>query len=270
MHSAGRESRASWPVAGVSDAGYRITMTHRPSEHRGQDYFATTRWTMVLAAGGATPKTDGALADLCQTYWVPLYTYLRRKGHQPAEAEDIVQAFLARLIEKSALAAADPHRGRFRSFLISSLQHFTANLRDHDLAQKRGGSVKMLSLDFANAEEAYHREPWTDLTPEKIFDRRWAVELLNLVLQSLEAEFSTAGKQDLFVALKPVLTGDTGKLGHAQIAASLGMSADAVKMSASRLRKRYRELLRETIADTVASPQEVDDELRHLFAALAG
>lgn len=245
-------------------------MAHPSHEHRGKDYFATTRWTMVLAAGDRTPKADDALAELCQTYWVPLYSYLRKKGHQPAEAEDIVQAFLARLIEKAALAAADPHRGRFRSFLISSLQNFVANLRDQELAQKRGGKLKKFSLDFNTAEEAYHREPWTDLTPEKIFDRRWAIDLLNLVLNRLEAEYAKAGKSRLFDRLRPALTGDTAGLAYADIAAELKISADAVKMAVSRLRKRYRELLRQSIADTVASPDEVDDELRHLFAALSG
>jgi DNA-directed RNA polymerase specialized sigma24 family protein len=133
---------------------------------------------------------------------VPLYSYLRKKGHQPAEAEDIVQAFLARLIEKAALAAADPNRGRFRSFLISSLQNFVANLRDQELARKRGGHLKKFSLDFNTAEEAYHREPWTDLTPEKIFDRRWAIDLLNLVLTRLEAEYTKSGKSRLFERLR--------------------------------------------------------------------
>src|SRR5277367_2148539 len=130
-------------------------MKHSPHENAGKDYFATTRWTMVLAAGRASPQANQALAQLCQNYWVPLYSYLRKKGHQPAEAEDIVQAFLVRLIEKAALAAANPNRGRFRSFLISSLQNFVANERDHDLAQKRGGSLKKFSLDVGSAEEAY-------------------------------------------------------------------------------------------------------------------
>jgi RNA polymerase sigma factor (sigma-70 family) len=225
---------------------------------------------MVLAAGDRTSKADQALAQLCQTYWVPLYTYLRKKGHQPAEAEDIVQGFLARLIEKSALGAADRNRGRFRSFLITSLQNFVANLRDQELAQKRGGGLKKFSLDFGSAEEAYHREPYTGLTPEKIFDRRWAVELLNLVLNRLQDEYVKSGKSNLFDRLRPALTGDAEGIGYAEIASELNLSTDAVKMAASRLRKRYRELLRKNIADTVASPEEIDDELRHLFAALSG
>jgi len=225
---------------------------------------------MVLAAGRASPQANQALAELCQNYWVPLYAYLRKKGHQPADAEDIVQAFLARLIEKASLTAADPNRGRFRSFLISSLQHFVANLRDQDLAQKRGGNLKKFSLDFRTAEEAYHREPWTDLTPEKIFDRQWAIDLLNLVLSRLADEYAKSGKAQLFERLRPALTGDAQGIGYAELAAEIGISADALKMAVSRLRKRYRELLRQNIADTVASPEDVDDEIRRLFAALSG
>jgi RNA polymerase sigma-70 factor (ECF subfamily) len=240
--------------------------SHQPA---GKGYFATTRWSMVLAAGHSTSGADEALTELCQTYWVPLYTYLRKKGHGPDEAEDIVQDFLTNLIEKTALAAADPNRGRFRSFLISSLQNFLANRRDRDLAQKRGGTVKKFSLDFGSAEEAYHREPWTELTPEKIFDRRWAIELLNLVLNRLRDEYANADKAQLFEQLSPTLTGDDAD-GYAAIAARLHISADAVKVAVSRLRKRYRKLLRESIAHTVASPEDVDDELRHLFAALSG
>lgn len=225
---------------------------------------------MVLAAGRASPQANQALAQLCQNYWIPLYAFLRKKGHQPAEAEDIVQAFLATLIEKASLAAADPNRGRFRSFLISSLQNFVGHLRDQELAQKRGGNVKKFSLDFRSAEEAYHREPWTNLTPEKIFDRQWAIDLLNGVLSHLADEYAKSGKARLFVRLRPALTGDADSVGYAEIASELQLSVDAVKMAASRLRKRYREVLRQNIADTVASPEDIDDELRQLFAALSG
>ncbi|HEY8748672.1 MAG TPA: sigma-70 family RNA polymerase sigma factor [Tepidisphaeraceae bacterium] len=245
-------------------------MNCRPHEHVGKDYFATTRWTVVLAAGTGSPQANQALAQLCQNYWVPLYAYLRKKGHKPADAEDIVQAFLARLIEKTALAAADPNRGRFRSFLISSLQNFVANRRDRELAHKRGGNLKKFSLDFNTAEEAYHREPWTDLTPEKIFDRRWAIDLLNLVLSRLQDEYAKSGKSKLYERLRPALTGDAQGIGYAEIASELQISSDAIKMAVSRMRKRYRELLRQNIADTVASPEDVDDELRHLFSALSG
>jgi RNA polymerase sigma-70 factor (ECF subfamily) len=236
----------------------------------GHGYFATTRWTVVLAAGEGKPRAHEALSELCQIYWVPLYTYLRHKGHQPAEAEDIVQSFFARLIEKAALAAANPNRGRFRSFLITSLQHFVANRRDYELAQKRGGGVKTFNLDFNAAEEAYHREPWTDLTPEKIFDRRWALDLLQRVMTELQQDYARSGKSDLFEHLRPCLTGSGQPDGYADIARELHLSPDAAKMAASRLRRRYRELLRRTIADTVASPEEVDDEIRHLFDAVAG
>ncbi len=177
---------------------------------------------MVLAAGRASPQANQALAQLCQNYWVPLYTYLRKKGHKPAEAEDIVQAFLARLIEKASLAAANPNRGRFRSFLISSLQNFVANLRDQEVAQKRGGNLKKFSLDFSAAEEAYHREPCTHLTPEKIFDRQWALDLLNLVLSRLKQDYADAGKLELFERLSPFLTGNSQSIGYADIAPIFG------------------------------------------------
>jgi RNA polymerase sigma factor (sigma-70 family) len=240
----------------------------RSSEPAGKDYFATTRWTMVLAAGAAAPQAQ-AMEQLCQIYWVPLYTYLRHKGHQPPEAEDLVQAFFARLIDKTSLAAADPNRGRFRSFLIGSLQHFVANCRDHDRARKRGGHLRKFNLDFGAAEEAYHREPSTGLTPEKIFDRRWAIDLLNLVLSQLRREYVESGKIKLFERLSPCLAGGSQSVGYAQIAAELHISTDAVKMAVSRLRKRYREILRQTIADTVATPDDVEEELQHLFKALA-
>jgi RNA polymerase sigma-70 factor (ECF subfamily) len=224
---------------------------------------------MVVAAGHKSPQADHALAQLCQTYWVPLYTYLRKKGHQPSEAEDLVQSFFARLIEKAALAAADPHRGRFRSFLVASLRHFVANRRDHDQAHKRGGRVKKFNLDFGAAEDAYHREPWTELTPEKIFDRRWALDLLAVVLKQLQHTYVESGKGELFERLRPYLTGNPDNAAYADVAKDLGMTADSLKMAASRLRKRYREILRQTIADTVASPEDVDDEIRHLFSALS-
>ncbi|HZL35423.1 MAG TPA: hypothetical protein VFC78_08945 [Tepidisphaeraceae bacterium] len=240
-----------------------------PREHVGDDRFATTQWTVVLAAGAASPQANQAMAQLCQNYWVPLYAYLRRKGHQPADAQDIVQAFLTRLIEKAAVAAADPNRGRFRCFLISSLQNFVANRRDHELAQKRGGNLKKFTLDFNTAEAVYHREPCTDLTPEKIFDRQWAIDLLNRVLSRLQREHAESGKEELFRRLSPCLTGGSENVAYAKLAADLGISSDAVKMTVSRLRKRYRTILREAIADTVASPEEIDDEIRHLFEALS-
>jgi RNA polymerase sigma-70 factor (ECF subfamily) len=238
-------------------------------QSQGNESFDTTRWTMVLRAGNQTPEAGVALAQLCQIYWVPLYAFLRKKGHQPVEAEDIVQSFLTRMIEKSALAEADPHRGRFRSFLISSLQNFVSNHRQEQRAVKRGGRAKQFSLDFEKAEEAYHREPCTHLTAERIFDRQWAMDLLKEVLRQLETECANSGKLPLFERLRPALLGDGLEAGYAAIAEEFHLSVDAVKMSVSRLRKRYRVLLRQNIADTVASAEEIDDELRHLFAALS-
>jgi RNA polymerase sigma-70 factor (ECF subfamily) len=244
-------------------------MNSRPSNAGIKDLFSTTRWTMVVAAVEGSPTVAKALAELCQTYWMPLYTYLRHRGHRPAEAEDLVQAFFTQLIEKDVVAAADRQRGRFRSFLITSLQHFVSNRRVYDSAQKRGGAARTLDLDFGDAEAAYHREPSTDVTPEKLFEREWAMGLLDLVLSRLAREYADAGKSELFNHLRPLLTGGGAPATHATIAASLGTSPDAIKMAASRMRGRYRELLRQTIADTVASPEEVDDEIRHLFTALS-
>jgi RNA polymerase sigma-70 factor (ECF subfamily) len=245
-------------------------MMGRPAENQGNAYFATTQWSMVVAAGAVTPQAGAALTRLCQAYWVPLYSFLRRKGYQPSEAEDLVQGFFTRLIEKAVVAAADRNRGKFRSFLISSLQHYVADERDRQQAGKRGGKAQKLSLDFGAAEETYSLEPYSNLTPEKVFERRWALELINQVLAQLKKEYVEAGKAEAFRYLSPCLTRGSETVGYAEIGGKLGISADAAKMAASRLRRRYGELLRQTIADTVETPADIDDEIRYLFNAIAG
>lgn len=233
--------------------------------------FATTRWTLVAAAGkGATPEARKALADLCGLYWYPLYAFVRRRGYNADDALDLTQGFFTRLIEKNDLAAADPARGRFRGWLLASVKHYLANEWDKATARKRGGGVKVFSFDAGEAEDRYRREPADALTPEKIFERRWAMMVLEQTLSALEQESRQAGRGDLFEALRPSLTGAGDTEAYRAVADRVGMSEGAVKVAAHRLRRRYRELLRQAIAETVRTPQEVDEEIKELFAALAG
>jgi len=233
--------------------------------------FATTRWSLVFAAGaqGSSPDVHQALATLCETYWYPLYGFLRSRGYSAENAQDLTQAFFARLLEKHAVRHADPARGRFRSFLLASLRNFAANERDRDSAGKRGGGVPMLSLEIEHAEGRFQREPPTDETPERVFDRRWALTLLDRVISRLQAE--AAARNDMhspFDRLKTYLTGDEPQLSYAQTASELGMSEGAVKVAVHRLRRRFRDLVRDEIAHTVSSPEEVEDELRYLWSAV--
>jgi RNA polymerase sigma-70 factor (ECF subfamily) len=231
--------------------------------------FATTRWSLVVAAGQqASPASVQALAALCETYWYPLYAYVRRRGHGPEDAQDLTQAFFTALLEKDVLRTADAARGRFRSFLLTAFKYFLAKEHARAAAQKRGGGRLVLSLDFHTAESQYHREPVSDLTPERIFERRWALSLLDQVLARLEREFADAGKQDLFNSLKVFLTAAPDAGPYSRAAAELGMSEGAIKVAVHRLRQRYRDRLRAEIAQTVANPDEVDDELRQLLVAL--
>ena len=231
--------------------------------------FATTRWSLVLAAGkGASPDAQDALAALCQTYWYPLYAYVRRQGHQPDDAQDLTQAFFARLLEKHYLQSADPERGRFRSFLLTAFQRFLSKERDRERTKKRGGGMKSLDLDFEAGERRYRLEPAHEATAEKVYEQRWALTLLDRVFARLRDESDRAGKQEAFNCLKVYLTGAAGTPRYREAAAELGMTEAAVKVAVHRLRRRYRDLVREEIAQTVAGPEEVDEELRHLFAAV--
>jgi RNA polymerase sigma factor (sigma-70 family) len=236
----------------------------------GHGHFATTRWSVVLAAGAEITSAGAreALTALCETYWYPLYAFLRGRGHSAADAEDLTQAFFTRLLEKRALRHADPARGRFRSFLLTSLTHFTANEYDKGTAQKRGGGTAALSLEFANAEGRFQLEPATDETPEKVFDRRWALTLLDRVLSRLRAEMVAAGKEEQFETLKAYLIGDQPHVSYVQSASVLTMSVGSVRVVVHRLRRRYRALIRDEIAQTVSSPEEIEDELRHLWRSV--
>ena len=237
----------------------------------GPEVFATTRWSLVLSTrSGDAPESARALEELCQAYWYPLYAHVRRQGVGPTEAEDLTQAFFARLLEKKWIQAATPERGRFRSFLLTSLQHFLANEWDRARTQKRGGQFQFFSFDAARGEQFWVQEPVTHQTPEREFDRRWALSLLETVLDRLQQECVLNGKAALFEQLKGAVCGDTPERLETKAARVLNLSPGAVRVAAHRLRRRYRELLREEIAQTVASPSEVDLELQRLFAALSG
>jgi RNA polymerase sigma factor (sigma-70 family) len=236
------------------------------------DRFLTTQWSVVLAAGRQSSQESAeALATLCELYWYPLYAFVRRRGYDADAAQDLTQAFFARVIEKAYLRDATPARGRFRSFLLASLKHFLANEWDHARALKRGGGARMvpLEVEFGAGETRYRLEPANDETPELLFERRWALALLERVVARLREEYDGAGKVAQFDALKFVLTGDPSDETYAQLGERLNMSEGAVKVSVHRLRKRVRALLQEEIARTVADSREVDDEIQHLFEVLS-
>jgi DNA-directed RNA polymerase specialized sigma24 family protein len=233
--------------------------------------FATTRWSVVLAARDQQRPDDAkaraALTTLCHGYWYPLYAYVRRKGHAPHDAQDLTQDFFARLIEKDWLAGVAQERGRFRSFLLTAMKHFLANEWDKTQTQKRGGGAVQLSINDDTAESLYAAEP-ASADDETLYDRRWALTLLDRVLTRLRADFADAGKTDHFDALKDALIGDSAP--YAKLAVRLRTTEGAVKVAVHRLRDQFRALLRAEIAETVTQPMEVEEELRHLFSVLAG
>jgi RNA polymerase sigma-70 factor (ECF subfamily) len=230
--------------------------------------FPTTLWTVVLHAGQDEPaQAQAALAQLCEGYWYPLYSFIRRRGYSPHDAQDLTQAFFAHLLEKRGLGRVDPEQGRFRTFLLASLKNFLANDRDKANALKRGGGQTIISLQQESAESRYQLEPSHDLTPERHFERQWALTLLDQVLAALRDEYHGDGKGTLFEELKAALIGQAG--GYAEMAARLGQSEGSIKVAAHRMRGRYRELLRARIAETVGEG-DVEDEVRHLLAVLSG
>jgi RNA polymerase sigma factor (sigma-70 family) len=230
--------------------------------------FRTTRWSLIAAAGHAPgPEQSRALADLCRLYWYPVYAHVRRRTPDPHKAEDLTQAFFARLLEANDFAAADPARGRFRTFLLTACKHFLANQHDFETAQKRGGGVTLVPIDVGDGEARFTREPADRATPEADFERRWAVTLLDQSLKALRAEYVASGKEKLFDVLKGTLTGDGAA--YRELGGKLGLTEGAVKVAVHRLRQRYRDTLRAVIAETVDTPADVDDEIRDLFAALA-
>ncbi len=231
--------------------------------------FLPTRWSVVIAAGRGKPaEATRALEELCVAYWYPLYAFVRRAGHGAHDAQDLTQEFFARLLARNDLAAVDRARGKFRSFLLAALKHFLANEWDRAHALKRGGGQAVLSLDADSAEERYAHEPADTVSADQLYDRRWALTMLEQSLARVRDECAAEGNARLFAAIKGTLSGDATP--HAEIAARLGMSEGAVAVAIHRLRKRCREALRTLIAETVNTDADVDEELQHLLAALRG
>ncbi|WP_010586517.1 RNA polymerase sigma factor [Schlesneria paludicola] len=237
--------------------------------------FATTRWSLVLQAKERPlVGANEALADLCRAYWYPIYALFRRRSRNSHEAQDLTQSFFAKLLEKAFLDSVDPARGRFRSFLLAAVNHFFANEWDRKNTLKRGGGQAILSLDvrafdWESGESKYQMEPGHHLTPEREFERRWALAVLDRVLQRLRDEYIDLGKLSLFETLQPYLSTDREQARYADAAEKLNATDSAIRVATHRLRKRYRDLLRNEIAQTVASPSEVEDELQQLFIALS-
>ena len=248
-----------------------MTSKHPSSSPSGSgDIFATTRWTVVLSAGkGGTPLADDALEELCRTYWFPLYAYVRRRGHAKEDAEDLTQAFFARFLEKNYLQGLSAERGKFRAFLLATLKHYLSNEWDKSQRQKRGGHAPHLSLDWRSADTQFQIADASAAAPDKAFDREWAKALLGKVIGRLSAECSSEGRSMQFETLKPFLTAGKGALSHAAAAKTLGIDEGAVRIAVHRLRKRYRTLLRDENAHTLADPAQVDEEMRTLFGAFS-
>jgi len=244
--------------------------TSAASRENFREPFVATRWSIVLAAGGpeADSKRQRALEELAQVYWFPLYAYVRRHGQTPEAAEDLTQEFFARLIEKHGLSDVDPSKGRFRSFLLASLNHFLANEYDRAQTQKRGGRRKIIAWDALDAEARYAIEPVDDVTPERLFEQRWAWAVLDEVLLRLRELYTTQGQGALFEALKGALMQRPAAGQYDDVAQKLGMTPNAVAVAAHRLRGRYRKLLRDEIAQTVAEPGLIDAEVTYLLSCL--
>jgi RNA polymerase sigma-70 factor (ECF subfamily) len=240
-----------------------------PDSARANPAFATTRWSIVLSAGHqSSPDAESALETLCRTYWYPLYAFARRRGSSPEDAADLTQEFFSRLLEKEYLLAADREKGRFRSFLLTMFKRFLLKEHDRAQAQKRGGGWKRLSIDIEAGEQRYGYEPADEWTPEALFERRWALTLLEQVIDRLQSDYEAKGKRRLFDQCKPFLTGAGPP--YEDLARELDMNDSAVRVAVHRLRERYREMLRQEVAQTIAGTDAVEEELNHLRSALRG
>ena len=247
-----------------------MSLESNPGPGMSAHCFATTHWSVVVAAGQeGTAQADAALERLCHIYWWPLYAFVRRRGYEAHDAQDLTQEFFARLLAKDFLGAVDRNKGRFRSFLLAALEHFLANEWRDAHAQKRGGNFKFVSLDDISADEQYQHMPASSLSAEQYFEQQWAITLLEQVIARLREEFIAAGKSTTFDELKIFLTGEKHAASYAELAVRLGTTEAALKMAVSRLRRRYGELLRAEIANTVKSPSEIEEELRAVFGALS-
>ena len=231
--------------------------------------FRTTSWSLVLTAqDGNTGRSREALGALCEIYWPPLYAFVRRRGHDRDQASDLTQAFFLHLLENQSLDNLQPEAGRFRSFLLASMKNLLADEHARDAALKRGAGRRPIRLDLDTEERAARFEPVDDLTPESIYEKRWALTVLHRVLANLREEYTREGNVERFERLKPFITGEQPVPPYRQIADEMELTEDAVKMAVHRLRKRYGKTLRAEIAETVAGPEEVDDEIRHLLSVL--
>jgi RNA polymerase sigma-70 factor (ECF subfamily) len=248
-----------------------VTEHSNTSSTTSGDIFATTHWTVVLAAGKrATPQFDAALEELCRTYWFPLYAYIRRRGYTKEDAEDLTQVFFARFLAKNYLAGLSAERGRFRAFLLASLKNFLANEWHKSQRQKHGGGETPLSLDWQTADTKFQVAATNEPSPDKAFDREWALALLAKVIERLQKDCEADGKAKLFEQLKIFLTAGNEGTAQSEVAKALGMEEGAVRVAIHRLRKRYRQLLRDEIAQTLADAADVDEEMRALFGAFSG
>jgi RNA polymerase sigma-70 factor (ECF subfamily) len=235
-----------------------------------RDVFATTHWTVVIAAGrGSSGEAEVALEELCRTYWFPLYVYVRRQTTTREDAEDLTQAFFARFLEKNYLEKLSSQKGKFRAFLLAALKHFLANEWDRANSQKRGSGVMPISLDWQNADARYQIEPVDNLSPDKVYDRAWAITLLQRVLARLRDENATEEKSRLFAQLRPFLMVGLNAVPYGEAATKLNLNEGAVRVAVHRLRRRYRELLREEISQTLSDASDIAEEMRTLFSAFS-
>jgi len=265
-----RQQSRSFPGGGRVMLGLERMMTTGSSARRPSDvWFGTTHWSVVLAARRRdTPRARAALENLCSVYWRPLYAYVRRSGYSPEDAADLAQEFFYRLLQRQSLADVSPEKGRFRSFLLAAMNHFLSDARDKARAQKRGAQ-RVIRVDISELETQLAGLAAEGQTPEQAYERQWALALLDEVYQRLEREHRAQGKAQLFAALGPTLAGSRESQPYAELSRGLGLNEGAVRVAVHRLRKRYREVLREVIADTVAEPGEVEDEFRYLLGVLA-
>jgi DNA-directed RNA polymerase specialized sigma24 family protein len=246
------------------------TPANQQSDPRdGQGLFLTTRWTLVLRAGGDSAEAEAALAQLCRDYWYPLYAFVRRRGATMQDAQDATQGFFLHVMEGGMLKRASGERGKFRTFLLGGMQHFLANERRDRHRLKRGGGEVFIEMDALSAEDRFALEPVDSMTPEARFDRSWAFALIDRVFRSLGEEFARAGRAALFEKIRPFLAAESARPGYAAVAQELGMSASAVGVTIHRMRQRYGELLRDEILHTVSGPEELDGEIAYLMEVVA-